>query len=159
MAQPTPEFHRLASQLLAHESGGRQEPVELADAGELICRKLRRQLEPLIGPEGFRVLVARALHLTKAEFPFFQTVEVESQSDACLKGLHGSIQGLDSTEVGRGNVALFASFIWLLATFIGEDIALRNLARIWPDVSFGDVSFGDASLGKDGKSPQEVKSE
>ena len=28
-------------------------------------------------------------------------------------------------------------FVWLLSTFIGEDLAQRQLRRIWPEVHLG----------------------
>jgi len=149
MIQPTPEFRQLASRLLEHEAEGRREPTELADAGEQIRRKLHGQLTPLIGPEGFRVLLARALGLAKEESAFLQRVEVDSSSEACLRGLKESAGEVEPAEVNGAIVALFANFIWLLATFISVKLALQNLARIWPDVSLGNVGVG----------PQEVKSE
>ncbi len=138
MIRPAPEFRLLASRLLGSEAGGQQEAPDLVDAAETICRKIHEQLASLIGAEGVRALMIRALHLAKDGHPLFQRVEIGSESEAYLKGLRQSAQGLEPTEIRRGIVTFLGNFVWLLATFIGEALALRLVARIWPDVSAED---------------------
>lgn len=147
MMRPTPEYYELASQLLEREARGHQEPAELADVAERVCRKLYKELAGKLGPEEFSVLVARSLRLAKEEYQFFQRVEFESHSEACLEGLHESAQAIEPAELRQAIVTLYATFIWLLATFISERLVLRHMVRIWPGVSFG----------RAGENSQEVK--
>ncbi len=139
MERPSPESHDLACQLLAHEMQGPslegRTPTETAEAGQRICQKLYQQMAQLIGPTGFNALGARALHLARIEFPFLNGVEIRMQEEGCLKGLPESVQGQPPAEISSALVAVFANFIWLLVTFIGKDLALRQLRSIWPEIS------------------------
>lgn len=132
----------MAARLLGYGAATQQEVPELVDALQRVCEKLHEQVGPFVGAEGFRVLLARALHLATSEHSFFQRVEVASQSEACLEGLHQNVQGLDPSEVRHGIVAFLAIFVWLLATFIGEALALRLVGRTWPDFSLEDEREG-----------------
>jgi hypothetical protein len=142
-----PAYRDLARQCFAFElreqpcSAGQVEVLERAQG------KLRERLVRLVGPEGFLGLLDRALYLTKVEHPFLRPVEVEafagkpSAEAPLLRGLHESAQGRGAAEVQAALATLFGSLIWLLATFIGEDLAHRELARIWPKVSFDQASI------------------
>jgi hypothetical protein len=146
MRQMSPLFLDLASRLLAGENvetspTNRGDEVE---AAEKAFRKLRGRLARLLGQEGFDSLLKRALYLAAADYPFLENVTVETSqsspnesrqlSTSHLKGLRENIQGHDRAEVRAGLDALLGDFVWLLSTFIGEDLALRQLRRIWPDV-------------------------
>jgi len=144
VGQMTPAFGALARQLLAHETEGAQDPAELAEATERVCRKLYERLTKLIGPEGFSSLLDRPLHLAKVERRALKPVVADttvasSLPNACtLKGLRESTQGREPGEVREDLVTLVGSFIWLLAVFVGEDLAHRQLRKTWPGVDFGE---------------------
>ncbi|MBI2864568.1 MAG: hypothetical protein HYX94_08425 [Chloroflexi bacterium] len=146
MQQPTDEFRDLARRFLVHEAKGVESPSVgvLADAAERACQKIHQQVADLIGPAGVNALMARALHLAKVD-PSLEKgaldgveVAIPSHKDgACLKGLHESVKGRDPAGVSRSLTALLANFIFLLGTFVGQDIAQRQMAQIWPDVQVG----------------------
>ncbi len=146
MIQSAPGFRPLAARLLGHEAAGQKEAPELTDAAERICGKLYGELAPLIGIDGLTAIVAHALHLVQAEFPFLRGAKVERQPEDCLKGLRESAQGLEPAELRRGIVAFLASVVWLLATFIGEAMVLRLIARAWPDVSLDNEGQGSQEV-------------
>lgn len=50
-------------------------------------------------------------------------------------GLPATVRGRDSAAVHHNLVVAFASFISLLFTFIGEELGLRFIRQIWPDLS------------------------
>lgn len=124
----------LARRLLAHESGDRRGVEEMVGAADAVCGKLRRHLGRRIGQAGFESLLARALHLSKRRFPFLERVDLELQSEGCLGGVRESVVGRDPTEVGEALAALFASLLWLLSRFIGDDMALRQITTLWPEI-------------------------
>ena len=132
----------LAWRLLAHEAGDRRGSEEIVEAAEVVCQKLRQHLGKRIGPAGFESLLARALHLSKRQFAFLERAKFEQRGSDCLPGFRESMQGHDPAEVGEGLATLLASFLWLLGQFIGDDMALRQITTLWPEVLIRDVGSG-----------------
>jgi hypothetical protein len=150
MRQISPSLLDLASRLLSSEDvvaspASRGDEVE---ATEKAFRKLRGRLARLLGQEGFDSLLRRALYLEVSQS---SPNESRQLSTSHLKGLRECIQGQDQAEVRASLDAVLGSFIWLLETFIGEDLAFRQLRRIWPEISLH--SAGDQG----GSGPEEVR--
>ncbi len=135
-------YRDLARCLLQHEAGASKEAIGPA-AAERICAKLEEGLARLVGPAGFQALWQRALYLARAEFPLLQAVH---GPDTCLAGIAERATVLDPAQVNGALVGLLGDFFWLLGTFIGGDLALRQVRRIWPEVPCGEASAG----GKEG---------
>jgi excisionase family DNA binding protein len=129
----------LARRILLHESGGRSEPAAILAAAVGVHGRLRGRLAGVIGGVGFATLFARARHLEQAEFPvlaqFAFGEETTIQSTAGV--------GSDDLAVSAAGVsAVLATFIELLGTFIGEDLAVRLIRDAWSEVP--DEVFGRA---------------
>jgi len=163
MRRMNPVLLSFASRLLDSEDA-ESSPTSQSDeveATEKAFRKLRGRLARLLGQEGFDSLLRRALYVTAAEYPFLENVTVEVSrsspnesrqlSTSHLKGLREGIRGHDQAEVRAGLDALLGSFIWLLSTFIGEDLAFRQLRRIWPEILL------DSAGGRGGSDPEEAR--
>jgi hypothetical protein len=104
--------HGLAERLIAYEAAlDRTSQEGLSDTCR-VCERLRRALSTLFGPDGYRILMARALILAKREAP--QLVDVEVNDDGSIEGLTGK-----AAEV---NAVLIAHFVELMETFIGETV-------------------------------------
>ncbi len=145
MRHATPELHNLAERLLAHEAKRLRSPIIKnnvedisAAAMEAACLRLHKTLVPLIGATGFHALLARSLTLAKREYPFLDAITTnEKQAEECsLNGVREAAEKCGKTEIKREFAAIFANFIWLLVTFIGEDLAFMYLRETWSDVSF-----------------------
>ncbi|MBI3977585.1 MAG: hypothetical protein HY331_05295 [Chloroflexi bacterium] len=134
------EYRGVALRLLAAEGGECQDPEALAAGTERALQKLRRGLGKLIGPMGFHTLLTRALTLAQADFPFLRHVQVEPDADDVLRGLGESVLGRDPDEARESLVAILANFIGLLASFIGDRLALHLAREIWPTVQLDDIS-------------------
>ena len=139
MRQATPQLRDLALRLFAREAKRSRGPAALAGGMEASCRRLHARLDPLIGGGGFRALLARALHLATKEFPWLDAVSVEEHPACELKGLREAVKGLDAQSVGDAFRLVLANVIWLLVTFIGEDIALGLVREVWPEIETGAV--------------------
>jgi hypothetical protein len=125
---PSPNARKTARQLLAHEAGaGKPSDVNIP-AAIRVCEKLRRPLSTLAGATGFHALLGRALALAKTEDPQLGAVRV--QPDGSLDGL----TELRSNGDGQAGVALIAQLLGLLDAFIGQDLMLRLVADVWPDL-------------------------
>jgi hypothetical protein len=123
----TPEMRDFAEKLLAremqlHTDAGTSVPLRVFDA-------LRRPLSTLVGVNGFRVLVVRALALAKAEIPCMSTIDVKP--DGSLAGLNDLI----FREQQEAGAVLIAHLLGLLATFIGEVLMMQIVLDVWPDAT------------------------
>jgi hypothetical protein len=125
----TPAKQELAQWLLRHESSAEAgRPGGPLDSTEQVLRRLSPGVTALVTTAGYRALLARALHVTKAQFPFFAGVHL-STGDAFIEG--------PQVVPGEPNDIGFAEFvgnlITLLATFIGDDLTNNLIRRAWPD--------------------------
>lgn len=119
MRQPSPALSELARQLLRHEAGGSDEPQAAAAALERACEKLSGELENLVGPGGAAALVRRARTLAKRELP------------------DGGGGGTAPGPEPAGSAAVLAHLVGLLVGLLGEELGLRPVRKIWPDVASG----------------------
>ena len=122
MRQPSPALSELARQLLRHEAGGSTEPQAMAAAVERACEKLSGELENLVGPGGAVALVRRARTLAKRE-------SVDGSSGGAAPG-----PGQAEAE----SAAVPAHLVGLLVGLLGEELGLRPVRKIWPDVASGE---------------------
>src|SRR5215217_2722185 len=134
MRQATPQVKEWACRLLAHEARKSPSPAKFAQALETCCQRLHKALDPLIGAGGFRALLDRALYLTKKEHSWLNGVGIEDYPGCELKTLREAMNGEKPAEVNEAFTVILANVIWLLVTFIGEDIALGLIEEAWPDV-------------------------
>jgi hypothetical protein len=127
----SPPYDGLGRWLLAAEAApGEQPPGEAA--AERACSRLQEGLNKLVGQAGFDALMRRALHLVQREYPFLQGVQ--SFDGTCFVGLAERAAGQDPAKVSVAMAAVIDQFFSLLSSFIGEDLANRQVRRIWPDV-------------------------
>jgi len=136
----------LGRRLLTLEAAESRDQEALIEAAERASDKLRAHLSRRIGQEGFRTLLARALTLTTAQFPQLSVVRVGA--DGSLVGLraamsNGSGEARDTgtpEDAVEGVVALVAQLLTLLLSFIGEDLTLRLLGAVWPELATRDAT-------------------
>jgi hypothetical protein len=147
MRQATPQLRALAVRVLAREAKKSRGPAALSGGMEASCRRLHARLDPLIGAGGFRALLARALHLAAKEFPWLDAVRVEEHPACGLKGLREAMKGTDASSAGGAFALVLANVIWLLVTFIGEDIAFGLLREVWPEIET-DVTVSASNEGE-----------
>lgn len=147
MGRQNLKFRDLAQQLLDHERGQRDTPVELVPALEGAFRRLHEHMLNLIGRAGFQALLARAAHLSRSEAEWIATITIHVEPVLSLQGLAERIESEGSAEVMKGLELLLANLIGLLGTFIGEPLTLLLIRRIWPDVPLENPGSGS----KEGK--------
>jgi hypothetical protein len=147
MRQATPQLYELSRRLLAREAKESRNPGALAEAMENSCRRLHGRLDQLIGAGGFRALLARALHLAAKQFQWLAAVKVEEHPACELTGLREAVKGQEVSSVNEAFSLVLANIIWLLVTFIGEDIALGLVREVWPEMETGAA----VSASKEGK--------
>lgn len=95
-----------------------------------ICEKLRLQLTPLIGTAGYHALMTRSLALLTKNKSWDEQARI--QPDGAIT-LTPSVEtpALENLLL-KDAVAIPAQILTLLATFIGESLAVNLVLEIWP---------------------------
>jgi hypothetical protein len=137
MNRHPPGAQDVARRLLHHEGGGSAGPGGVADAVERAWRKLSAGLEPLVGRGGADALITRAVNLAKREHPFLGVVRPAVDAPIDFVGLRASLESQDEEAAAAAAVAVLTSVLGLLVGLLGEDLGLRPVQAIWPDVTPG----------------------
>lgn len=124
----------LMKRLLEHEAGGARDAASLAAAVAGACQKLSGELEALVGRGGVAALLGRAVNLTKREFPFLAGVRPQTDAPPSFEALHESLRGRTPAEADAASVALLANLVGLLVNLLGEELGLRPVVNVWPNV-------------------------
>lgn len=126
----------MVSVILTAEMGEQTSVEGLTDAARRASEKLAVLLSGLVTIAGSQALFARALYLTRTEYPFLAGVRVGTAPEASLAGLDASLAGTDFQRAREGISAFFASLIGLIDTFLGEALTRRLLDQVWPEQAF-----------------------
>lgn len=100
----------------------------------LVSERLRTCLTRFASPDGFAVLLRRALLLASAEATSLQSVGI---------GADGRLEGFQRLAAGQGTgvlggeaaLAITVHLLELLVTLIGESLTLRLVRQAWPDTA------------------------
>jgi len=103
---------------------------------ERVCQALHTRLAPLVSAAGFNALVGRAVKLAARDHPFLAATSAITAPTCSFDGLRQAAEGREPADVADALVAILANFIWLLVIFIGENLGLRKVHEVWPDVPF-----------------------
>jgi len=103
----------------------------LADAFDARCDELRKRLNVLFGPAAIDALFAHALRVAGAEHPWLAGAVQQGGHGLSTKGLreNGTAPGAGAVE--KALVAILATALEALVTFIGRDLVLPIIADTW----------------------------
>jgi hypothetical protein len=125
--------------LITYETGGdifrETDVLAVFRAGE----KLRPHLLTLMGHTGFRSLMSRALVTAGEEVPWLRAVHIKK--DGSLEGLAELKAQVTQEQFAEGSVVLMAQVLGSLVAFVGEDLTLRQMRRIWPKLPLANLNF------------------
>ena len=130
----TPSHHALARWLVTAERVNPERPLAAPAAAERVFEKLSKRLAQLVTLVGSDALLARAVHLSRVEFPFLDGAQITRSDDSLTLRLGDSGKGAESGQVAEGFEAVLAILIALLVSFIGEDLTLHLLREVWPEL-------------------------
>ena len=140
MSRATSQMRNFAKRLMAHEAGGNESSEKKNRAAFPVFEKLHPHLATLMGNAGFRSLLSRSLALANEEFRWLRAVHV--RSDGSLEGLEGLHAQLAPEVFFEGETVLLAQLLGLLLAFIGENLTVRLVREVWPNLSLSDLDFG-----------------
>ena len=142
MNRATPQIRDWAERLVVYEA-----TLAVSESSDMItppsfsvADKLRPHFATLMGSTGFRALLSRALSLAAAEVPWLCAVHVKA--DSSFGGFEASATQLDPEEIAEGGAVLIAQLLRLLVAFIGENLTLRLVGDVWPELALDDMDLG-----------------
>lgn len=95
-----------------------------------VYEQFNAQLAPLLGEPGVRALFARSAKLSQGEISCFaEAVDLEGSA-----ALHACLQALDPAVARPVAETLFATFVELIPTFVGDRLTRHALRSAWPNV-------------------------
>ena len=135
MIRARPQYSAIARQLLADDhAGGEPEKTACADSAASVFERLEKRLAPLIGIAGMRALFARAIKLTTGQFALLEQLRSASlKDDANLaESLSDVLNRTDAGAAWKASTALYANFLELTSSLIGEHLVLLVLQHAFP---------------------------
>jgi hypothetical protein len=129
-----PELDDLARRIVEFHLQGRHGPSHHAEGIEAAFRRLHDVVTRLIGPGGFRAVMERAVHLSRAECPWLEGTAVVVDTTVVLRDLAGVVEREGPERVKDGAVVLFGTVISLLRTLIGDGLTLSLVSRSWREL-------------------------
>ncbi len=117
--------------VLTRRAGSGAGAAAVAAAARRAYDDLATVLAPLISQVGVDALVARALHVTRRDYPSDKAEEEEATEPFAQVTLW--LEQQDPKLATDAAAAMFAAFAALLAALIGEPLTTRYLRKAWPD--------------------------
>ncbi len=114
------------------------------DAVERVTRRLALPSCRLLCAAGYEALLRRALHLASRDFAFLSSVPAP-RSDGQFHGLKSAVQSAERERIDDGLMDLLTHLLWLLFTFIGQDLTRNLLRQAWPEAEIGPSGFDSDS--------------
>jgi len=108
--------------------GGGRALEEFSDA---LLFELGALLAPIVGVEGYRALLARALRLAAVEFPLLAHVRPAPAPPGRLLGVY-KLARTAPADAHQALASALTQVVWLLLSFIGPDVTLSLLREVWP---------------------------
>jgi hypothetical protein len=115
----------VARWLLRETAADPASPDALAVVATHAYSQLRTHLAVFLGDQGFDALWRRAIHLAQREFPAWLDGAGAETPSPLPPGLGNTVCDDDAAETHARLLAVFASFIALLFTFIGAELGRR----------------------------------
>lgn len=119
-----------ARQLLAHEGATGGSADASATAAGRVYDKLIVQLGPLLGNAGVQALFVRSAKLARLESAGIAEAAILESSTTFA----AFFRTLDAAVAANAAEVVFATFLSLVTTFIGERLTVQALRRAWPTI-------------------------
>lgn len=116
----------IVRRLVSFEIGSDQDG--LIDASLRVADMLGSHISKMIGREGFRSLLLRAVKLTAGDYPTIVKIEILAGGSISPASVTASLKGSDV-------IALLCNLIDLFGTFIGSDLTLHMISVVWPHLT------------------------
>jgi hypothetical protein len=102
---------------------------ELASRVASLWRSIGAEFSPIVGQQGFKALLRRAISISLSQVSCFSAALVESPSDDEFAGLRTALAQQPQVDAMHANTVLLSNFTNLLVSLIGPDLTERLLSR------------------------------
>jgi hypothetical protein len=110
---------------LAAETPAAEDAAQtLIDLGARLCK--------LVGTDGYRALIARALQLATVDFPVLKEVRPALAPPGRLAGLPRMVQASSNTDATGATIATLGELLGLLEQLLGEDLLEQIVGDVCP---------------------------
>ena len=133
------DLRALAERLISAEAASAKSSATNAPASFAVIEMLSPQLAQIIGDDGLRALLARALVLANADVAWLHTVHVKS--DGSFENLDELEAQVDPKDIAEGRVVLLSQLLGLLTKLVGERLMLQLVFVAAPKLSKVEVGF------------------
>jgi len=125
---------KAAQSVLAQEVTGEVESAAAATAvADRIYEKVKLNLCPVVGENGFTAVFGRSVKQTKRLFACLKEIDTQGTDTATIVQLCACLKEQTPVAVLEIVEAILASFIRLLDTLIGERLTWKLLRNAWPE--------------------------
>jgi hypothetical protein len=126
-----------AKRLLAYEGSPADDTSGEIAAAERVYARLFDCLAPIIGPAGVLALFLRSAKLAQADLPDLGAFREVTSKPALGGGieLFRSLSSLDPSQVAAASASVYAKFLGLLTTLIGERLVARILDEAFTELA------------------------
>lgn len=125
-----PRVTQLVQDWLAAEGGAGSSSTDLAATVERVLVRLIGRLGSVLGEGGVRAILARSAHVLRADHASLSGLSVDGPD--LLGTLVSRLRELPRPAGLEASLALFTTFVRVLASLIGEPLTFRLLRDIWP---------------------------
>jgi hypothetical protein len=131
-----PSFSQIARQMLLHDSIGELTAAACAASAASVLERLQARLAPLLGVAGMRALFARAVKVTHREFVALAPLRTAllDEREPAAASLSETLNQLDAAAAEIAATALYANFLELTSSLIGERLVFLVLQRAFPNM-------------------------
>lgn len=133
MSHPTKNSRDFANAIIGYETIDSKASDSKVPVGCLAIEKLRPRLSTLMGIAGFNALLDRAQALGRTDFTWLDAVP--NQMESFCEELYKNGAEVEIEEFREGCAVLLSHLLGLLVTFIGQDLTLRLVHDVWPELS------------------------
>lgn len=125
---------------LEHREPAGAGQADPAEASARALDALFSELEPFVGVEGTRALLARCVHLTRSTFQWPSAGQLMPRDDL-LRVFREHLAATGPADARRAGEALLNAFADLLVSLIGEPLTLRLLQSAWGGPAAGEPTL------------------
>ncbi len=132
----TTDYREFARRMLTHDRAAPATAGECASAVGSVHQRLHHRLAPLVGAAGVRALLARSVAFTSKEYPPLAAIPDQDSGDSA-RAAESLVQLLSQFEYAVAweiAQALYANFIGLVVSLLGERLVLVVLQRAFPNI-------------------------
>jgi hypothetical protein len=133
------KVRRFAKHALVAATGvAAPDPAQLASAFDLLCARLRTQLQPIFGNDAITALFRRSVRIGTLEFAWLADIIPRDTELCSVDGLDKIGAHLEPELIAEGLAAVLANDVGLLSTFIGDDLVMPLIEEAWSTASLRD---------------------